>query len=63
MLFSGEVGIAEGLTALHVLLMHGWRCPGVLEVVLEAKADVNLVSKGRSFNIKAIYFFPATFHF
>eukprot|EP00913_Durusdinium_trenchii_P020433 g19195.t1 len=41
-----QVGIAEGLTALHVLLMHGWRCPGVLEVVLEAKADVNLVSKG-----------------
>jgi len=41
-----EVGIVGGLTPLHVVVMHGWRCPGVLETLLQAQADANLVARG-----------------
>lgn len=41
-----EMGIVGGLTPLHVVVMHGWRCPGVLETLLQAGADANTVAKG-----------------
>jgi len=39
-----EMGIVGGLTPLHVVVMHGWRCPGVLETLLQARADANTVA-------------------
>lgn len=41
-----EMGIVGGLTPLHVVVMHDWRCPGVLETLLQARADANTVAKG-----------------
>eukprot|EP00435_Cladocopium_sp_Y103_P024830 s3914_g6.t1 len=41
-----EMGIVGGLTPLHVVVMHGWRCPGVLETLLQAGADANTVARG-----------------
>ncbi|CAJ1348818.1 unnamed protein product [Effrenium voratum] len=41
-----EVGIAAGLTAMHLAALQGWRHPKVLQVLLEARGDPCLVSAG-----------------
>lgn len=41
-----EVGIANGLTTMHIVVMQAWRSPQILKILLEAKANPNLSALG-----------------
>lgn len=41
-----EVGIVNGLTSMHIVVMQAWRSPQILKVLLEEKANPNLSTRG-----------------